>query len=64
MGKRQVLLLITFWQQLQCAGEQMAEELTVLKRVYNTEEKAKELFTNAKDMISKLEPFQQAVYFT
>ena len=55
--------LITFWQQLQCAGEQMAEELTVLKRVYNTEEKAKELFTNAKDMIPKLEPFQQAVYF-
>ena len=28
--------LTTFWQQLQCAGEQMAEELTVLKRVYNT----------------------------
>ena len=55
--------LTTFWQQLQCAGEQMAEELTVLKKVYNTEEEAKKLFTNAKEMISKLEPFQQAVYF-
>ena len=46
--------LVNFWQQLQLFGDDLKDKLITLKSSYNTEDTARELFSNSKDVIQDI----------
>ena len=55
--------LYNFWIHLQSEGDRLSEELVKIKEEHSTEDKAKELFKDAKDRIHKEDAYNQAVLF-
>ena len=55
--------LYNFWIHLQSEGDRLSEELVKIKEEHSTEDKAKELFKDAKDRIHKEDAYNQAILF-
>ena len=55
--------LYNFWVHLQKDGKKLSDDLVSIKTDNSTEDKAKELFKDAKDKIHKEDPYNQAVLF-
>ena len=55
--------LYNFWTHLQKDGKRLSEDLVKIKEEHSSEDKAKELFKDAKDRIHKEDTYTQAVLF-
>ena len=55
--------LYNFWVHLQKCGKKLSDDLVSIKTEHSTEDKAKELFKDAKDKIHKEDPYNLAVLF-
>ena len=55
--------LYNFWVHLQKDGKKLSDDLVSIKTDNSTEDKAKELFKDAKTKIHKEDPYNQAVLF-
>ncbi len=57
--------LYNFWTQLQDKGDEIAKQLTVLKKKYDTQDRARHLFAESKEYLAQRQstPFHRAISF-